>query len=451
MSAMRRIYQFLRRGKAWLQPAATVAVLIGSWFLALGLAQGAGLDAGLQVLAAAPPYCPPLPRDPAKPSVQIKSGDVRRLRAAAADSPPGTQLLLEDGQYRLDPGEAVIVESPELTIRSLSGNRDAVVITGGDINVTVSANGLTIADLTLASPVYHNVQVHGEAGVSHTRIYNVHALDAGQQLIKVSAGEGAHGKFADDGLGACSLIEYTTFSRGTAKSAPSYTNGVDVLAGKGWIIRDNVFRRIRSAQGPAGPAVLVWRNAQDTVVIRNKLVDCWRGIVLGLRPPDGFSRGGVGVPYDHENGLVANNVFLALNEPADAAIENNFAHNSRILHNTVYYRQGLSHAVYWSIEYRFPPTPAVIRNNLTNQPVLKRPPFPTAPSLVEGNIETAKAAWFRDVMQEDLRLGAGAAAIDAGVSADGIGFDFEGVKRPLGKAPDVGAYEFAPNPSGAGR
>ena len=451
MTVVRKTWDTPYRGKVWFQPTVGLAVLIASVSFGVASAKGEVVDVGLQALAAAPPFCPPLPKDPAKPTVQIKSGSVRALRAAAADSPPGTQLLLEDGTYRLDPHEAVIVEAPDLTIRSLSGNRDAVVITGGDINVTVYASGLTIADLTLANPVYHNVQVHGESGVSHTRIYNVHALDAGQQLIKVSAGEGTSGKFADDGLVACSLIEYTTFSRGTANSAPSYTNGVDVLAGKGWMIRDNVFRRIRSEQGPTGPAILVWRNAQDTAVIRNKLIDCWRGIALGLSPADAYSRGGAGAPYDHQNGLVANNVFLALNEPADAAIENNFAHNSRILHNTVYYRQGLSHAVPWSIEYRFPPTTAVIRNNLTNQPVLKRPPLPVASSIIEGNIEKAKAAWFRDVMQEDMHLVAGAAAIDAGVSADGIGLDIEGVKRPVGKAPDAGAYEFTSSAGGAAR
>jgi hypothetical protein len=272
--------------RRWSLGGLILAALLVSPVVGLGSAQAGVVEAGLAALAAAPPYCPPLPRDPAEPSVQIKNGDVKSLRAAAADSPPGTQILLEDGEYRLDPGEAAIVESPDVTIRSLSGNRDAVVITGGSINATVYADGLTIADLTMANAAYHSVQVHGELGVSRTRIYNVHALDAGQQLIKVSAGEAARGKYPDDGLVACSLIEYTTFSKGTATTAPSYTNGVDVLAGKGWVIRDNVFRRIRSAAGPAGLAVLLWRNSQDTVVIRNKLIDCWSWIVLGLSPPD---------------------------------------------------------------------------------------------------------------------------------------------------------------------
>jgi len=98
---------------------------------------------------------------------------------------------------------------------------------------------------------------------------------------------------------------------------------VNILARKGWVIRDNVFRRIRSQAGPAGPAILVWKNSRDTVIRRNLIIDSCRGIALGLSSPNTCSRGGVNVVYDHQNGLVENNVILVLHEPDDAAIENN--------------------------------------------------------------------------------------------------------------------------------
>jgi len=170
-------------------------------------------------------------------------------------------------------------------------------------------------------------------------------LDAGQQFIKVSTEDGQGQQFGDDELVACSLMEYTTFSKGNGQKCPIYTNGVDILAGKNWMIRDNVLRRIRSEKEPVGPAILVWRNAMDTVIKRNVIVDSWRGIALGLAAPGCRSRGGAGVTYDHQNGLVENNVILALHESADAAIENNYAGNSGILHNTIYYRKDLTHAV----------------------------------------------------------------------------------------------------------
>jgi len=270
----------------------------------------------------------------------------------------------------------------------------------------------------------------------------VRLVDAGQQFVKVSAGDGMLGRFADDGLIACSLFEYTTHARGTSTSPPSYTNGVDILAGKGWIIRDNVFRRIRSAEGPAGPAVLAWKNSLNTIVQRNLIIDCWRGISLGLSTPDKYSRGGSAVQYDHQHGLVENNVILALHERADAAIENNYALHSRILHNTVYYNEVLRHAVNWSIETRFPPTTAVIKNNLTNLPIIRRHPLPAQEAIVQGNVTEAKRTWFCNVAAGDVHLIAGSPAIAKGVPVPESSEDIDGDKRTAEKAPDVGADEF---------
>jgi hypothetical protein len=350
--------------------------------------------------------------------------------------------LLVDGVYALASNQSLEVNTPRVTLTSASGSRDAVIIEGGSNNISINTDDVTVANLTLRHPKFHTIQIRGEKGLQGTKIYNVHLVDAGQQFVKVSTGDGTKGKFADNGLVACSLIEYMTYARGTDVTPPSYTNGVDILAGKGWVIRDNVFRRIRSQAGPAGPAILAWRNALDTVVQRNLIVDCWRGIALGLSTPNKHSRGGADVLYDHQHGLVENNVILALHEPADAAIENNFAFNSRVLHNTVYYHEAVKHAVDWAIEYRFPPTTAVIQNNLTNLRILKRPPYPHQEARVEGNITRAAPAWFRDLTHEDAHLVEAAPAIDAGVSVPDSTNDIDGDTRPAGHAPDAGADEF---------
>ncbi len=146
--------------------------------------------------------------------------------------------------------------------------------------------------------------------------------------------------------------------------------------------------------------------------------------------------------YDHQNGLVENNVILVLNEPADAAIENNYAVNSRVFHNTVYYNETIKHAVNWSIEYRFPPTTALIKNNLTNLRIIKRPPYPRQATVVAGNVTNATAAWFRDVAAGDFHLVGKALAIDRGVSLPESPEDIDGNRRPSGRAPDAGADEF---------
>ena len=180
----------------------------------------------------------------------------------------------------------------------------------------------------------------------------------------------------------------------------------------------------------------------DTVIKRNVIVDSWRGIALGLASPGARSRGGAGVIYDHQNGLVENNVILALHEASDVAIENNYARNSRILHNTIFYRKDLPHAVGWEIEYRFAPTSVTIQNNLSNLPIRQRSPFSQGEVVISGNVTNAQEDWFRNVSAEDVRLSPGTYAIDRGVELSGKHWDFEGILRPIGQAPDVGADEY---------
>jgi hypothetical protein len=392
---------------------------------------------------AAADFCPRLDAPGQGQQVRvIKSGDVRELLQQLASASPNTTLQLTDGIYRLASNQSLEVNTPGITIRGASRNRTAVIVEGGYNNISINSIDVIVADLTLRNPGFHNIQVRGEKGVVRTKIYNVHLLDAGQQFIKVSTGDGLAGNFADDGLIACSLIEYTTYSRGTGSTPPSYTNGVDILAGKGWLIRDNIFRRIRSQAGPAGPAILVWKNALDTVVRRNVIFDSSRGIALGLSAPDRYSRGGPEVKYDHQHGLVENNVIIALREPADAAIENNYSLNSRIFHNTVYYNPRIKHAVNWSIEYRFPPTTAIIKNNLTNLPIIKRHPSPVQEAIAAGNVTDAAETWFRDVSVVDMRLVATALAIDRGVLLPESQEDGDGTRRPFGRASDAGAFEY---------
>jgi len=391
------------------------------------------------------PMCPALPAAEATfPVVRIAAGDVQGLMKQIRIVGPGTTVILEDGTYVLGKKQSVRIKVPGVTIRGANGKRDAVRIEGGSSSFVVVADHVTIADLSIRDSYFHSVQVRGERGVSHTNIYNVHLVDAGQQFIKVSAGNGEDGLYGDHGLIACSLIEYSTYSKGNGQTPASYTNAIDILAGKSWVVRDNVIRRIRSQEGPAGPAILVWKNAQDTIIKRNRIVDSWRGIALGLMPPGKRSRGGADALYDHQNGLVENNVILALHESADPAIENNFARGSKIYHNTIFYQKNANHRAKWSIEYRFPSTENIeIKNNLSNLPIRMRTPFPREQAVTGGNVTNAKVGWFADVSQEDVHLVPNSIPIDQGVVLPGTHRDFDGTLRPYGQGPDSGADEYA--------
>ena len=355
---------------------------------------------------------------------------MNELRRSVGRAVPGTTILLENGVYRLE-GNQIEFSVPGLVLRGKSGDRSKVVLRGSGMTermvaISVSAPGVTIADLTVTQVGFHGIQIHGEKGASDVVIHNVHVRDVGQQLIKGSSSPG--GMPCRNGLVACCLLEYSDH-------APSdYTNGVDVLNGDGWTVRDNTIKRIRGpdAQGyRAGPAVLFWGHSRNTVVERNWLVDCYRGIALGLVQDRGDGSG-----LDHEGGIIRRNAVCNLNPWADESIEVNASPNTRVEHNTVL----VEGKVPWSIGIRFPTAMAQVWNNLSNRQVLLRD---GAKADLKANLVTAQRDWFVDASRGDLRLSRGdLPAIDAGIV---IRDERKSTSRDLsfaGSAPDAGAFEY---------
>src|SRR5438094_7084234 len=145
----------------------------------------------VQAAADSSHFCPPhAPPERGQKTELIKSGDVQSLLRKLSATSPNTTLLLADGVYALAPNQSLEVNTPRVTLRGASGNRDAVIIEGGYNNVSINTDDVTVANLTLRNPKFHNIQVRGEKGLQGTKIYNVHLVEAGQQFIKVSTGDG---------------------------------------------------------------------------------------------------------------------------------------------------------------------------------------------------------------------------------------------------------------------
>jgi len=356
---------------------------------------------------------------------------MNELRGAVRRAKPGTTILLEDGDYLLN-GAQLEVAVPDLVLRGKKGQQSRAHIRGRGMDehmaaIFVNASRVSLADLTISQVGYHGIHVRGGEGTSGVVIHRVHILDIGQQLIKGSTARGD--KPCRNGLVACSVLEYSDH-------APSdYTNGVDVHNAEGWVVRDNTLRRIRGPRAQsfrAGPAILFWGGSRDTVVERNWLVDCYRGIALGLvqtqeNAPDHL---------DHQGGIIRRNVVCNLNSWADEAIEVNASPGALVAHNTVLV-EGRAN---WSIDIRFPTASARVWNNLSNRPIIRRD---GGNAELKANVVTARRDWFVDSSLGDLRLARGdLPAIDAGiVTAD----DRQSTdRRPLfaGSAPDVGAFEY---------
>jgi hypothetical protein len=289
-------------------------------------------------------------------------------------------------------GDHIFIRTDGVTLRSASGDREAVVI-GGHYNdgtygrdlLTIAASDVTIADLTIKRSYDHPIHIYpywtDTKDVTDTLIYNVQIVDPGQQAIKINP---ASGHYVDDGVVACSRIELTDEGRSHIRG-DCYTGGVDGHQAWGWRIRDNVIQGFWCPNGLSEHAIHFWTGSRDTVVERNVLINNARGVGFGLGRADG------GRSYDpapcpvaaetvgHYGGVIRNNLVFADRAELfasvsgfDSGISINQACGAQVLHNTVGSTQAPSTVNQGSIEYRFQNTTATIDNNLVTHNIVAR-------------------------------------------------------------------------------
>lgn len=347
---------------------------------------------------------------------------------AVNGSPPHTTILLADGVYHLgQTGHYLWFDTPNVTLRSASGKRDAVIL---DDNysateiVTIAASNVTIADLTIMRAGTHPIHVMSSstAHTVNTLIYNVHIADPGQQAIKINPVPG--GYYADAGVIACSHIELTDVGRVQVENinGSCYTGGLDAHQAHNWIVRDNLIEGFWCSGSLSEHGIHFWNNSSGTLVERNQIVACARGIGLGL----GSSA--------HSGGIIRNN-FVVVNQDVGIGLES--SPGTRVYNNTVYNTNNFPA----SIEYRFAATSGVsLINNLTNRAILQRD---GGSGTVQNNLATAQAGWFVNAAAGDLHLASGiASVVNQGQPLAEVPDDFDGDPRPIGPAYDIGADEY---------
>jgi len=245
-------------------------------------------------------------------------------------------------------------------------------------------------------------------------------VDGKEQLLKVSYDSNKPDSGADNGVVECSLFEYSA-----GVGPQSYIGGIDAHHAKNWVVRDNIFKFIKSPGGGiAEHAIHFWSNSENTIVERNIIINSDRGIGFGLG-----DRG-------HKGGVIRNNMIYHDSSWGDVGIGLENAAGAVVANNSIFHEHDYPNA----IEYRFRGTRDVlIVNNLLNKAVTQRD---GAQALLENNLTGVAKTWFKDPALGDMHLAVSeVSVIDKGKDVPQANKDFDNESRPAGKY-DIGADEL---------
>ena len=384
---------------------------------------------------------PPLPA-PDNHVVTISS--IKELNSAVSELRSDTTIVIMPGRYQLT--EALIILADNVTIRGATDTCDSVELIGPGMDneqrngidhaIFINAKNTTIANLTAGEVYFHTIQINNESVAP--RIYNVRLYNAGQQFIKANPVEFGIG--VDYGVVEYSVMEYTDQPSLMDRngSGTGYTNGVDVHAGEGWRISNNLFRNFHisdNADHLWNPAVLMFNGARDTITENNIFINVDRAIAYGIYDRDN----------DHSGGIIRNNMIMTKRNlysnqrkrAADAPIILWDSPNTKVLHNTILTQE--NHPL--SIELRFGSTNVEVINNIVDAPISHRD---KQQFTARSNLLSASSDWFIDPASGNLRLRPEFNAVIEQVDRhkDAI-YDIDRQQRPADNV-DLGADEFIP-------
>ncbi|MDO6527726.1 right-handed parallel beta-helix repeat-containing protein [Motilimonas sp. 1_MG-2023] len=337
-------------------------------------------------------------------------------------------ILLEDGEYQLN--NTFVVDAANITLRGKSGDYNKAKIAGPKYNnmFLVRASHFKIEYLTIGgAPLRdqgfvrnHIVQIQGERNADYFTLRHSRIIDSQEQMVKVSTDSNNPDIASDYGL-----IEHNIFEFTTGQALWWYTGGIDAHRAHHWIVRNNTFKNIHNNNPAPGEnpdltegAIHFWSNSKGTLIENNVIINCDRGIMLGL----GTS--------GHYDGVVRNN-FIVTNK--DVGIYLSHASNTQVYNNTIWLNSQYANA----IEYRFADSiNNQISNNLTNGQIKQRN---SGQAQLSSNVVQAQSTWFTDINSGDLHLKAPIAEVlGKGDNISGLTHDIDGDPRVLNKI-DIGA------------
>ncbi len=355
------------------------------------------------------------------------------LQNAVTQAKDNCIILIHPGTYKLTKSLNLNKPAKNMKIVGATGKASDVILQGPGMNsaneqlmygfiVGREAKSLLIAFMTIRDFPRHSVTIMAEADGFH--MYGCHLLDCGRQYIRGGL-EGEKG--VNRGIFEYNVVEYTS------EAPTGDTNGLRLHIADGWIIRNNLFRNIRTSHGLAGAAVMLRQNSKNTICENNIFYNCHVGIAYGWSDR----------PNEHEGGVIRNNIFYrAKDQRGDVGIALWNSSGTKVQHNTVFLNGTYGNA----IEYRFPGMKdALIQYNLCDAAVRQRN---EAQADVKDNITDADSNWLMDPEHGDFRLRMTASTskkvINRARPDKDIDTDYEGDPRPAGRLSDIGADEVTP-------
>lgn len=325
-----------------------------------------GAAAVVALLLASPAEAANCRQRPAPNNPLITVSSAPRLADAVANAPTGATIELADGRYTIT--RPLVLDRPGLTLRAASGSARHVVLDGaygvGEL-VQVAASGVTVSDLTLKRAQDHLVHAFpppGRRPLRGLRLHRLRLVDSGEQFVKANSNS-ARSATLDRGTVSCSRFVMTGAGRRHIERAfGCYTGGIDAHLARRWRVRDNSFSGIYCEDGEvAEHAIHFWNGSRDTVVERNTIRDCSRGIGFGL---------GSGAATGHRGGEIRNNLIRANIPQYDTGIGLEQAAGARVLRNRVVETSRATRA-FASIDLRFPGTSALVADNRVKRIVVR--------------------------------------------------------------------------------
>ncbi len=352
---------------------------------------------------------------------------------SAANAGGAKEISIAAGEYSLR-GAYFRITADGVRVGGATGRRGDVILDGNyettEIFQILGSN-ITLRDMTLLRARHHPIHIYPAAkDVTGTLLSNLYIRDPGQQAIKINQ-NGAKTFSVNFGRVTGSRIELSDNGRNKVWeiNGSCYTGGVDAHHAAGWQIDNNIIEGFWCSRGLAEHGVHFWSSSRDTLVEKNRIINCDRGI--------GFGLGSSG----HRGGVIRNN-FIFHNtghDYSDVGIGLESASGVQVYNNTIYHQ----HAYPNAIEYRFAATHSGnIQNNLSNKAIVSRN---EGTATLAANVTGARQQWFVDPAGGDLHLVAAiSTVVDRGVTIAGLQDDIDGDPRPMGRGVDIGADEWQP-------